>query len=102
MPAEPTSFRLADLLTTASSLASYRGEPRITIDHLRMALAICLDEATIESLGPGLSPLVPRRGAPEPDADVLSFARRWNARLGDAFRALTADEVRDLRNELTP
>lgn len=102
MAAEPESFRLADLLAAASSLASFRGEATISMDHLRLALAVCRGEATIESFGPGLSPLIPRRSAPEPDARVRAFAQRWNARLGDPYRLLSATEIDDLSRDLAP
>ncbi len=94
-------IRLADLLTTASSLAGYLGERQITLQRLADALAILLGERTFEDFGRPLSPLVPRPGPPEPDAAVLAFARRWHERLGDPFAPLNAIALAQLRAELT-
>lgn len=96
------SIRLADLLTTASSLAGYLGERQITLQRLTDALAILLGERTFEDFGRALSPLIPRPGPPEPDEAVLAFARRWHERVGDPYAPLDARALADLRAELTP
>jgi hypothetical protein len=98
----PPPVRLADLLTTASSLADFRGESTITLDHLRLGLGVLLGETTFERLGSGLSPLVPRRGTPQPNAEVLAFARRWHERLGDPFAPIASADLAELRAELAP
>lgn len=95
-------IRLADLLTTASSLAGYLGEQRITLARLADALAILLGERSFEDTGRPISPPVPRPGPPEPDEDVLAFARRWYERLGDPFAPFDAAALDQLRAELPP
>ena len=100
MTVEPPRIRLADLLSTASSLAAFRLESAITRKHLRDALAVLLEETTFEALGGGASPLIPRRAAPAPDADVLAFAARWNDRLGGPFVEVSPELLAELRADL--
>lgn len=95
-----SQLRLADLLSTASSLAAFRLESEITVEHLLQALAVLLGEAEFEALGRGVSPLVPRRSPPVPDAFVTSFAQRWNERLGGPFAPIPPGILEKLRKEL--
>jgi len=97
---ETPVIRLADLLSTASSLAAFRLEPVITREHLRLALEVLEGHADFESLGRGVSPLVPRRAPPEPDEVVRSFARRWSERLGGPFEPIPGPILAELRAEL--
>ena len=100
MPDQGARIRLADLLATASSLAAYRLETVITRQHLRMALACLQGQATFESLGGGVSPLIPRRSPPEPDHTVRTFAQRWSDRLGGPFQPFPAELLAELSAEL--
>ncbi|PFG74338.1 hypothetical protein [Tepidiforma thermophila] len=100
MTPEPPSIRLADLLSTASSLAAFRLDAAITRQHLRDALAVLLEETTFEALGGGASPLIPRRTVPAPDADVLAFAARWNDRLGGPYVEVSPELLAELRADL--
>ena len=81
MTAEPVRF--ADILTTASAVASYLGEAEVAAPHLVSAVAILRGESTIEDLGRPVSPLV-RRGAGGSTVSqpVRDLAQRWFAELG--------------------
>lgn len=94
------SLRFADILTTASAVANYLGEAEVTARHVLAAIALLLEETTLEALGRPLSPLVRRpeaRGASRP---VRELAQRWFAALGDANATLDAAQVEALRAEL--
>ncbi|MES4792070.1 MAG: hypothetical protein C4321_02965 [Chloroflexota bacterium] len=100
MADQGANIRLADLLAAASSLAAYRLETAITLQHLRMALDCLEGQATFESLGGGVSPLIPRQSPPEPDDAVRTFARRWSDRVGGPFQPLPVELLAELRAEL--
>jgi hypothetical protein len=71
------SVRFTDILTTASAVADYLGEPEVKPGHVLEAIAILRGERDLPDLGRGVSPLVPR----------------------GAGRGLVAQAVRDLVQE---
>ena len=102
MPEEP--IRFADILTTASAVANYLGEPDVTAANMLHAIAIQCGEETIEALGRPVSPLVPRpprAAATGADPAVRALTQRWFATLGSDINAvLSGEQVEALRGEL--
>lgn len=100
-PGEPVRF--ADILTTASAIANYLGEPDVTARHVLDALDIQSGTKQMEDLGRPVSPLL-RRGSQTPpgaDAPVRELAQRWFAALGNDVNAtLDAAQLTQLRSEL--
>jgi hypothetical protein len=98
----PDPLRLTEILTTSSAVANYLGQPEVTAGHMLTAIAILRGEATLESLGRPVSPLVPRaRGGGGADPRVRELARRWFARLGgDVTAALDDAQLATLVEEL--
>ncbi|MGI8422658.1 MAG: hypothetical protein ACR2NO_00830 [Chloroflexota bacterium] len=102
MGSEPAGpLRFADILTTASAVASYLGSPAVTAAHMVSAIAVLCDEATLEDLGRPVSPLVTRGGPGAVEAEVTAIVQRWFALIGnDADALLDAPTVRRLEQEL--
>ena len=102
MPEEPVRF--ADILTTASAVANYLGEPDVTAAHMLLAIAIQCGQETIEALGRPVSPLVPRpprAAAAGADPAVRALTQRWFAALGSDINAvLSSAQVEALRAEV--
>ncbi len=93
---------LAEVLTTGSAVANYRGHEEVSAADLIDGLAILLEEKTLDDLGRALSPLV-RRGSGRggATAGVRALAQRWYAALGEDARAsLDAETLTRLRAEL--
>jgi hypothetical protein len=87
-------IRFADILTTASAVASYLGEPEVTAPHLLSALAILRGESTIDDLGRPVSPLVRRgQGGVSVSPAVRDLAQRWFAELGANVDAALDDQA---------
>jgi len=78
------NIRFTDILTTATALAHYLGEPEVTPRLLRDSVAILREEKAIEDFGPGRSPFIPRdpMGATVPRT-VRELTQAWFHRLGD-------------------
>jgi len=77
-------MRFADILTTASAVANYLGEPGVTAAHLLAAIAILRGEKSLDDLGRPVSPLIQRgatSGVVHPPVQVL--VQQWFARLGN-------------------
>ncbi len=102
--AEPDDeLRFTDILTTAAAIANYLGVPDVTATHMLDATAIQLGEKTMESLGRGVSPLMPKlastQGGAEPE--VRALAQRWYVSLGsDVTATLSGEQIAMLRAEL--
>ena len=97
-------LRFTDVLTTASAVANYLGESRVTADHVLKALSVLAGNSRMEELGRPVSPLVPRH-PPGVDAGVdpavQELVQRWFAALGsDVESVLTPEKVETLRAEL--
>lgn len=97
-------LRFLDILTTASAVANYLGQPDVTPAHVREAISLLREEKTLDDLGRPLSPLV-RRGPPGSaggaDARVRALAQRWYETLGSRPDAeLSPEQLRDLIAEL--
>jgi len=81
-------IRFADILTTASAVASYLGEPEVVAPHLLAAVAILRGESTIEELGRPVSPFVRRgSGGSAVSIPVRDLAQRWFTELGANINA---------------
>ena len=97
-------LRFADVLTTASAVADYLGERRVTAVHALRALDIRSGAARMEDLGRAVSPLVRRAPAgsgAEVDEPLRELAQRWFADLGSDVGAILSTEQRAiLRREL--
>ena len=93
-------IRFSDILTTASAVADYLGEADVRAIHLLDAVAILLNEKTIDELGRPLSPLVRRSPRPGASDAVKGLVQRWFEELGsDAHAELDADMLRRFREE---
>ena len=88
----PGPIRFADILTTASAVASYLGVATVTAAHLIESVAILRGEKSVEDLGRPVSPLVSRSSQ---GADVEPAARdlvqHWFFAVGQDINA-TLDE----------
>lgn len=96
-------LRFADILTTASAVANYLGQPTVTARHLLDAVAILREEKDLDDLGRPVSPLVSRAMGPRGDVEpaVRELAQRWFAKLGSSVAAeLSSDQLTDLLAEL--
>ena len=96
-------LRFTDILTTAAAVANYLGVPDVTAAHMLDAIAIQLGEKSMESLGRGVSPLMPKfastQGGAEPG--VRALAQRWWALLGsDVTATLSGEQLELLRSDL--
>ncbi len=92
--------RFADILTTASAVANYRGEVDVTGAHLLDAIAILRQEKGLDDLGRPVSPLVPRRDAGV-EPLVRDLVQRWWRTLGEDVNATLDDaSIEFLRDEL--
>src|SRR5690606_12055528 len=82
-------IRFVDILTTASAVANYLGQPTIRAHHLLEAIAILRDEKTMEDLGRPVSPFLRGALGPQGDAEppVRELAQRWFAQLGSDIDA---------------
>jgi hypothetical protein len=99
-----TELRFTDILTTAAAVANYTGAPDVTATHMLDAIAILLGEKSMEDLGRGVSPLVPR-GMPgqreSVDPAIRTLAQIWFATLNnDVTATLTEPQIQQLRREL--
>lgn len=95
----PISF--TDILTTSSSVASYLGVANVAPEHLQNAIALLLEEITLEDVGRPLPPLVPRPAPGPAKPPVRELAQRWLARLdNDPARPLTDSELLSIRVEI--
>lgn len=97
------TIRFVDILTTASTVASYLGEPEITAKHLIEAVAIVRGAKTLDDLGRPVSPMLQRGLAASPavDARLRMVVQRWFDVLGGEVEAeLAADSVEQLLAEL--
>jgi len=95
--------RFTDILTTASSVASYLAASDVTPLHMLDALDILEGRVRLEDLGRARSPLAPLpppvHGGAEPA--VRELAQRWFERVGrDPEALLGADDVDALRQDL--
>jgi len=77
------SIRFTDILTTATALAHYLGEPEVTPRLLIESVAILRGAKTLDDFGPGRSPMIPRDpgGAAVPAA-VQELTQAWFRRMG--------------------
>ncbi len=96
-------IRFTDILTTASSVASYLAAPDVTARHMLDAFDILEGRVKLEDLGRARSPLAPLppslHGGAEPA--VRELAQRWFERLGhDPESLLDAGQVETMRTEL--
>lgn len=95
-----SGVRFTDVLTTASSIATYLAAPEVSPAMLLDAIAVLLGEKTIDDFGRPLSPLV-RRPDPAVPPAVRSLAQRWYARLGSDVTATLDDAaIAELRAEI--
>jgi len=85
----PEPIRFVDILTTASAVANYLGQPTVRAQHLLEAIAILRDEKTMEDLGRPVSPFLRSALGPQGDAEppVRELAQRWFAQLGSDINA---------------
>lgn len=100
-PREP--LRFADVLTTASAVANYLGQPDVTARHVLDAIEIQTGAAQMEDLGTPISPFLRRGSQAPPGADpaVRELAQRWFAALGNDINATLDDaQLQQLRGEL--
>ncbi len=96
--------RLTEILTTASAVANFKGEPEVRAGHLLSAIAMLVGEQSLDDLGRPVSPLVARMtGAGSgASAGVRELAQRWFSRQGgEVTYELTDEELHALREELT-
>lgn len=95
-------IRLVEVLTTASAIANYLGEPNVSTEHLRASLRILKGESSMDDLGRPLSPLVPRGASPGSTPGARAFAQRWYQSVGGDPRAeLTPAQVEQMERELS-
>ncbi len=104
MSDSPGPIRFADILTTASAVASYLGEGEVVAIHLVHAIDILTARITLDDLGRALSPLV-RRTPPGMGSTVQPAVRdlvqRWYAELDSNHAAtMTESHLARLRTEL--
>lgn len=98
MPA--AEVRFTDVLTTASSIASYLAAPDVSPATLLDAIAVLLGEKTIDDFGRPLSPMV-RRAEPAVSPGVRALAMRWYERLGsDVTATLDDTAIAELRADI--
>lgn len=100
---EAAALRFTDILTMASSVASYLADPDVAPRHVLDALDVLQGRVRLEDLGRMRSPLVPmppsQYGGAEPA--VRGLAQRWFERLGnDPEGMLDAESINELRGEL--
>jgi hypothetical protein len=99
-------MRFTDILTTASAIANYLGQPDVEAAHLLAAIDVVAGIRSMDELGRPTSPLLRRHGAPAPGstAGVRSLAQRWfadlasdpQAELDDRQLTTFAAEVREV------
>ncbi|OAI38576.1 hypothetical protein AYO38_09415 [bacterium SCGC AG-212-C10] len=93
-------MRFTDILTTASAVANFLGEPEVTAGHLLQAIEIVEGKRSVEDLGRPLSPLVRRPGGGV-QAEVRALVQRWYAAIGgDVMAEIDDAQVAALRAEL--
>jgi len=85
-------IRFADILTTASAVASYLGVSTVTAAHLIESVVILRGEKSVEDLGRPVSPLVSRssQGA-EVEPAARELVQQWFFAVGQDINA-TLDE----------
>jgi len=95
-------MRFADILTTASAVASYLGAPEVSAGHMLHAIAIQAGSEALEDLGRPVSPLIPRGPVQAGVAPaVREVVRRWFERLGgDAGAELDEAAIEALSGDL--
>jgi hypothetical protein len=97
----PEPLRFADILTTASAIANYLGQPDVDPSHLIAAVAILRGQKTMEDLGRPVSPLVRRPAPPGATEAVRALVQRWFADLGEDPNAELSPELAErLLNDL--
>jgi hypothetical protein len=86
---EPEHLRFADILTTASAVANYLGQPTVSAAHLLDAIAILRGATSLDDLGRPVSPLLRRATEPGGGVDpaIRELAQRWFAALGASVAA---------------
>jgi hypothetical protein len=94
------ALRFADILTTASAVANYLGEPDVTFSHLAAAVAVLLGETRVEDLGRPRSPLGRSREQAGATPGVRVFVQRWFERLGSADAEISGDLLRTFREDV--
>jgi hypothetical protein len=94
------ALRFADILTTASSVANYLGEPAVTAAHLAAAVAVLLGETRVEDLGRPRSPLGRSRQQAGATGEVRAFVQRWFEALGSADATIEGEMLRMFREEV--
>jgi hypothetical protein len=102
MSADPEpSVRFADVLTTASAVANYLGEPDVSIGHIAQAVAILLEEKTLDELGRPTSPLFRRPSPPGATSAARELVGRWFVEIGNDPNAdLAGEKLGRFRSEL--
>ncbi len=94
--------RFTDILTNASAIADYLGQPIVTAHHLLQAIDILEERLTMEDLGRPSSPMLRNFRQPSgADPAIREFAQRWYAELGSNVQAeLTDGQLAVLVSEL--
>jgi hypothetical protein len=94
-------LRFADILTTASAVANYRGQSNVRPADLLDALDIVQGTKSLEDLGRPTSPLVRRPGPAGATDDVKAVVQRWFELLGsDPNATLDPDTAERFRADL--
>lgn len=92
--------RFSDILTTATSIATYLNEPSVTPEHLALACEVLAGDRRLEDAGRLSPPLLPRRpGGPVVDAAVGDLVRRWYGEFGDIRAAVEPALLRRMAAE---
>ncbi|MGE5597179.1 MAG: hypothetical protein ACM3S1_14240 [Hyphomicrobiales bacterium] len=100
---EPEPIRFADILTMASSVATFLAAPEVTAAHAIDGIAILRGERRIEDLGRPLSPLLrraqqPQGGGVEPA--LRELVQRWYVRLGSPDATLDDGQLSEFLADL--
>jgi hypothetical protein len=85
-------IRFADVLTTASAVADYRGQAMVVAGDLLTAIDMLRGKLTLEDLGRPVSPLVPRPSERGSEAAVRELVQRWWRELGEDVNATVEGE----------
>ncbi len=98
-----SGIRYVEVLTTASAVANFLGEPDVQAQHVASAIRILREELTLDDLGRPVSPLIPRRGHGGSSPEVRAFAQRWYGQVGnDPHTELTHGQLEQMLSELDP
>ena len=94
-------IRFADILTTASAVADYRGEAEVSAAHVLIAVEMLQGKTALEDLGRPVSPLVPRPGKRGSETRLRQLVQRWWHDLGEDVNAtLDSSQVSELQADL--